>query len=49
MLYRVLKKLIENKQTDGLSEKIDVFYATGKLTEAEYVELIGMLPTGTEG
>lgn len=43
MLYRVLKRLIETGATDGLAEKIDVFYAAGKLTDAEYTELIGML------
>ena len=26
-----------------LEEKIDVFYATGKITEAEYNELMAML------
>jgi hypothetical protein len=46
MLYRVLKKLIETGQTDGLAEKIDVFYAAGKLTEAEYVELVALLNAG---
>lgn len=44
MLYRTLKRLIELGRTDGLSEKIDVFYAAGKLTETEYNELIGLLP-----
>lgn len=44
MLYRTLKRLIEIGQTDGLGEKLDVFYALGKLTENEYRELIGMLP-----
>ena len=43
MLYRVLKRMIERGQTDGLAEKIDIFYAAGKLTEAEYTELTGML------
>lgn len=43
MLYRVLKKLIETGTTDGLAEKLDVFYATDKLTEAEYTELTAML------
>lgn len=43
MLYRVIKALIESGQTEGLEEKIDVFYALGKLTETEYTELIGML------
>lgn len=43
MLYRVLKRMIERGQTDGLAERIDVFYATGKITEAEYTELTGLL------
>ena len=43
MLYRTLKRMIERGQTAGLEEKIDVFYAAGKLTDAEYNELIAML------
>lgn len=43
MLYRTLKRLIELGRTDGLAEKLDVFYATGKLSEAEYTELTKML------
>ena len=43
MLFRTLKRLIERGQTDGIAEKIDVFYAAGKLTRAEYFELIEML------
>ena len=43
MLYRTLKRLIEMGKTEGLEEKIDVFYAAGKLTEAEYNELVAML------
>ena len=42
MLYRTLKRLIDLRRTDGLAEKIDVFYATGKLTETEYNELTGI-------
>lgn len=45
MLYRVLKRMIERGQTEGLEEKLDVFYAAGKLTEAEYTELMGLLGT----
>lgn len=44
MLYRTLKRLIELGRTDGLAEKIDVFYAAGRLTQTEYSELTGMLP-----
>lgn len=43
MLYRVLKRMIEKGQTEELAEKIDVFFAAGKLTEAEYNELTAML------
>lgn len=43
MLYRTLVKLIEKGLTEGLAEKIDVFYAANKLTDAEYAELTGML------
>lgn len=43
MLFRTLKKLIERGQTEGLAEKIDIFFAVGKLTEAEYNELSTML------
>ncbi len=43
MLYRVLKRMIERGQIDGMAEKLDVFYATGKITEAQYTELTQML------
>lgn len=43
MLFIVLKRLIEKGQIDGLAERIDVLYAVGKLTDAEYNTLINML------
>lgn len=43
MLYRVCKRLIEMGRTGRLEEKIDVFYATGRLSESEYTELTGLL------
>lgn len=43
MLYRTCKRLIERGQTDGLADKLDVFYAIGRITEAEYKELIELL------
>lgn len=43
MLYRTLKRMIERGQTDGIEKKLDIFYAAGKISEAEYSELIGML------
>lgn len=43
MLYRTLKRMIERGQTDGMQEKLDVFYAADRITEAEYTELSAML------
>lgn len=43
MLYRTLKRMIERGQTDGIEDKMDIFFAAGKLTEEEYNALIGML------
>ena len=43
VLYRTIKRLIVLGRTDGLEEKIDVFFAAGKLTEDEYNELIELL------
>ena len=42
-LFKVLKRMIEKGQTEGIEEKIDVFYAAGKLTDDEYNELMAML------
>lgn len=46
MLYRTIKRMIERGQTEGLEEKIDIFFAAGKLTEAEYNDLMEMLGKG---
>lgn len=43
MLFNVLKRMIERNQTEGLMEKIDIFFAAGKLTETEYSELNELL------
>lgn len=43
MLFRTIKKLIEAGRIEGLEEKVDIFYAAGKLTEEEYNILIDML------
>lgn len=45
MLYRTIKRLIERGNTEGLAEKIDIFFAVGKLNEAEYAELTAALAT----
>lgn len=43
MLYRTLKRMIERGQTEGMETKLDIFFAAGKLTEEEYLELTAML------
>ena len=43
MLYRTLKRMIERGQTDGLAEKLDIFFANDRLTEDEYKELTALL------
>ena len=41
MLYRTLLKLKEiNGLTDDLKNKIDIFFATGRITEEQYTVLI---------
>ena len=45
MIYRTLKRMIERGNTEGMSEKLDVFYAADKLTQEQYNELMGMLNT----
>lgn len=48
MLYRTLKRMIERGQTDGIEDKIDIFFAAGKLTETEYNELVKLLHPVTD-
>ena len=43
MLYRTLKRMIERGQTEGMAEKLDIFFAANKLSLENYTELIGML------
>lgn len=47
MLYRTLKRMIERGQTSGLAEKLDVFYALGRITKAEFDELTELLTEKT--
>ena len=46
MLYRTLKRMIERGNTAGMAEKLDIFFAADKLTEAEYQELTDLLAAG---
>lgn len=43
MLYRTLKRMIERKNIAGMAEKLDIFFAADKITEAEYAELNALL------
>ena len=43
MLYITLKLMIERGQTTGLAEKLDIFYAMGRISEGEYKELAELL------
>lgn len=44
MLYRTLLKLKErNGLTDELKNKIDIFFATGRITDEQYNELMGVV------
>lgn len=49
MLYRILKRMIERGQTANLADKLDIFFATGRITEEEYTELTGMLKEKKQG
>lgn len=47
MLYRTLLKLKErNGLTDDLKNKIDVFFAVGRITEEQYNELMDINKEG---
>lgn len=43
MLYNVLTRMIARGQVEGLAEKVDVFYAVGRLTQEQYQTLTALL------
>ena len=43
MLYTILERMIARGTTVGLQEKLDIFYAVGRLTENEYQELTDLV------
>lgn len=43
MLYKTLKRMIERGQTKDIQEKLDVFFAAGRISEEEYQELSRLL------
>lgn len=43
MLYKTLKKIKErNGLTEDLKNKIDIFFATGRITEEQYNDLMNI-------
>lgn len=47
MTYRLCIALINAGKTDGLADKVDVFYAAGRLSATEYSDIIQRLAEGT--
>ena len=45
MLYRVLKRTIERGGYDAaeMRDKLDVFYAADRITQAQYTELVELM------
>lgn len=43
MLYRTLTRMLQRGQIEGMGEKLDIFFAADKLTQAEYTELTAAL------
>ena len=43
MTYKLCLKLIAIGKIDGLADKVDVYFAAGRLTEEQYTDLITRL------
>ena len=43
MLYNVLTRMIARGQVEGLAEKVDVFYAVGRLTQEQYQTITALV------
>jgi hypothetical protein len=48
MLHQILERMIARGNTVGLQDKLDIFYAVGRLTETEYQTLTDQLREGSE-
>ena len=48
MTYTLCKRLIEAGRTDNMLNKLDIFFAVGRITDDEYIELTGMLMPADE-
>ena len=43
MLSKVIRSLIQKGETEGMREKLDIFYAASRLSDKEYTELVELL------
>lgn len=43
MTYKLLLALIKAGRTEGLLDKIDIFYAVGRITDEQYMDLLKKL------
>lgn len=43
MLFKALKRMIERGQTEGMGEKLNIFFIANKITEEQYLELTKMI------
>ena len=41
MLYKTLQRMVARGMTDELRDKIDLLYALGRLTQEQYMALVG--------
>ena len=41
MLYKVLKRMVKKGLNEELRDKIDTLYALGRLTQEQYMALVG--------
>ena len=49
MIYQICKQMIQKGQLEGIQDKLDVFWAKDRLTEAEYQELTELLNAAQGG
>lgn len=45
--YQIIKLLIKFNRTQGLQEKVNIFFACNQLTSEQYTELTGVLSPST--
>ena len=41
MLYKTLQRMVARGMTDELRDKIDTLYALGRLSQEQYMSLVG--------